>query len=173
MPINQMLLPEFDVEMAKTRQTLERVPEDKFGWKPHEKSMTLVRLAGHIAEMPGWAVYTVNTDSLDVAPVNEPKYEPPKINSRKDILEIFDKNVKEARAAIERASDENLGQPWTLLGGGKTIFTMPRVAVLRSMVMNHIIHHRGQLGVYLRLNNVAVPGPYGPSADEMSFQASG
>ena len=161
------------MEMAKTRVALERVPEDKFGWKPHEKSMTLGRLAGHIAEMPGWATPTIDTDSLDIAPVNGPKYETPKIESRKALLEMFDKNVKDARAAIERASDENLGQPWTLLGGGKTIFTMPRIAVLRSMVMNHIIHHRAQLGVYLRLNNVAVPGAYGPSADEMSMQASG
>ena len=166
MPISQMLLPEFDMEMAKTRTTLERVPEDKFAWKPHDKSMTMGRLAGHLAEMPGWASFTVDLESLDVAPPGAPPYEPPKLESRKDILDLFDKNVASARAAIGKASDENLGKPWTLLSGGKTIFTMPRVAVLRSMILNHTIHHRAQLGVYLRLNNVPVPATYGPSADE-------
>ena len=161
-----MLLPEFDMEMANTRKTLERIPEDKFGWKPHEKSMTLGRLAGHVAEMPAWAVPTVDRESLDIAPPGAPPYEPPKLTTRQDVLDLFDKNITDARAAIARASDENLGKPWSLLMGGKTIFTMPRVAVLRSMVMNHVIHHRAQLGVYLRLNNVAVPGMYGPSADE-------
>ena len=168
-----MLLPEFDMEMSKTRQMLERVPEDKFGWKPHPKSMTLGRLAGHIAEMPGWAPYTFNTDRLDIEPVNGPKFESPKIESRQDLLTTFDKNVKDARASIEKASDESLGQPWTLLVGGKEIFTMPRLGVVRSMIMNHVIHHRAQLGVYLRLNDVAIPGVYGPSADEMNMQATG
>jgi len=172
MPMNQMLLPEFDTEMAKTRTFLERAPEDKFGWKPHEKSMTLGRLVGHIAEMPGWATYTVDTESLDIAPVGGPKFEPTVINSRKQLLEVFDKNIADARKAIEKASDENLSKPWTLLSGGNAIFTMPRIAVLRSMVMNHVIHHRAQLGVYLRLNNVAVPGAYGPSADEMPAMAA-
>jgi uncharacterized damage-inducible protein DinB len=166
MAINQMLLPEFDMEMAKTRTMLERVPEDKFGWRPHEKSMTMGRLAGHIAEMGSWAVPTIDKESLDVAPPGAPPYQPAVLNTRKDILDLFDKNRVEARAAIAKASDENLEKPWSLLMGGKTIFTMPRAAVLRSMVMNHIIHHRAQLGVYLRLNDVAVPGMYGPSADE-------
>ena len=161
-----MLLPEFDMEMANTRKTLERIPEDKFGWKPHEKSMTLGRLAGHVAEMPAWAVPTVDLESLDIAPPGAPPYVPPKLTTRQDVLDLFDKNITDARAAIARASDENLGKPWSLLMGGKTIFTMPRVAVLRSMVMNHVIHHRAQLGVYLRLNDVAVPGMHGPSADE-------
>jgi uncharacterized damage-inducible protein DinB len=166
MPMSQMFLPEFDHEMATTRKFLERVPEDKFGWKPHEKSMTMLRLAGHIAEMPGWSTYTMNMDSLDVAPVGGPQYQPAKLESRQAILDEFDKNVKEGRAAVEKASDESLGKPWSLLAGGKNIFTMPRIAVLRSMVLNHVIHHRGQLSVYLRLNGVAVPGAYGPSADE-------
>jgi len=173
MPINQMLLPEFDMEMAKTRETLDRIPEDKLGWKPHEKSMTLGKLVTHIADMVSWATVTVDAESFDVAPVGKPPYEGPKIDSRKTLLEVFDKNVKNARAALERATDENLGKQWSLLNGGKPIFTMPRVVVLRSMVFNHIIHHRAQLGVYLRLNNVAVPGAYGPSADEMSAQAAG
>ena len=161
-----MLLPEFDREVANTRKTLERVPEEKFGWKPHEKSMTLGRLAGHLADMGSWATTTINSDSFDVAPPGAPPYEPPKMNTLQDVLARFDKNAAEARKAIAGASDENLGKPWSLLNGGKPIFTMPRIAVLRSMVMNHLIHHRAQLGVYLRLNNVPVPGMYGPSADE-------
>jgi uncharacterized damage-inducible protein DinB len=166
MPISQMLLPEFDMEMAKTRSALERIPEDKFGWKPHEKSMTMGQLAGHLAEMPGWTAPTLNQDSFDVAPPGSPPYQPAKPASRKELLELFDKNTASARAAIEHVSDENLMKPWTLLSGGKNLFTMPRIVVLRNMIMNHNIHHRAQLGVYYRLNNVPVPATYGPSADE-------
>lgn len=166
MPISQMLLPEFDHEMALTRKTLERVPQDKFGWKPHEKSMTLQRLAVHLGEIPGWTGVTIAEDSFDIAPPGAPPYQPPVLNSTKEVVEFFDKKVAEARAAIAGASDETLMKPWTFMSGGKTIFTMPKVAVLRSFVMNHGIHHRAQLGVYLRLNNVSVPSIYGPSADE-------
>ena len=166
MAINQALLPEFDQEMANTRKVLERVPDSNFAWKPHEKSMTLGRLAMHVAEIPDWAIETINRDSLDVQPPGAPPYQPTKVESRQQILDAFEKNVAGARAAIEGAEDAHLMQPWSLLMGGKTIFTMPRVAVLRTMVMNHGIHHRAQLGVYLRLNNIAVPGMYGPSADE-------
>jgi uncharacterized damage-inducible protein DinB len=166
MAISQSLLPEFDQEMANTRKTLERVPEDKFGWKPHEKSMALGRLTGHIAEMPGWAVMTLEKDSLDVAPAGQAPQQGAIAKSRREALEMFDKNVATARTAIASASDDHLMKPWTLLMAGRTIFSMPRIAVLRSMVMNHIIHHRAQLGVYLRLNNVPVPSIYGPSADE-------
>lgn len=166
MPISEALLPEFDQEMANTRKTLERVPADKFDWKPHEKSMQMGHLAIHIATMPGWAAETINKDSLDIAPPDAPPYEMPKVNSREELVELFDKNVTTARAAIEGASDEKLFQPWSLLSGGRTILTMPKIAVIRSFVMNHTIHHRAQLGVYLRLNDVPVPAIYGPSADE-------
>jgi len=166
MAINQALLPEFDHEMANTRKTLERIPEDKFGWKPHEKSMTLGRLAGHIAELPGWGAITVKQDSFDVAPVGAPPQQGVTAKSRQDALDLFDTKVAEARAAIAGASDEQLMQLWSLLMGGKPVFTMPKVAVLRSFVMNHTIHHRAQLGVYLRLNDIPVPSIYGPSADE-------
>ncbi len=166
MKISDALLPEFDHEMANTRRTLERVPEDKFSWKPHEKSMTLGRLAVHLAEIPTWASHAIEQDSLDVAPPGAPPYQPPPADSRKEILDLFDKTVAAARAAIAAASDEHLLKPWALLSGGKTILTMPRIAVLRSFILNHSIHHRAQLGVYLRLNNVAVPAIYGPSADE-------
>ena len=166
MPMSQALLPEFDHEMANTRKALERVPEEKFGWKPHEKSMTLGRLATHVAELTGWVPTTLESESFDFAPPGAPPIQPKTAGSRAELLEMFDKNVATARAAISGASDAQLMVPWTLLAGGKTIFSMPRIAVLRGMVMNHIIHHRGQLTVYLRLNDVPVPALYGPSADE-------
>jgi uncharacterized damage-inducible protein DinB len=169
MQINQALLPEFDMEMAKTRKTLERVPEDNFGWKPHEKSMTMGRLTGHIAEIPMWGTLTINESNFDVAPIGAP---PPRAfiaASRQEALDTFDKNVASARTAIEGASNERLMEPWSLLHGGAPMFTMPRIAVLRGFVMNHMIHHRAQLGVYLRLNDIPVPSIYGPSADEMGM----
>ena len=166
MELSEALLPEYDHEMANTRRTLERVPEDKLGWKPHEKSMTMGQLAVHLAEMPGWAIPTIEMESFDVAPPGGPPYQPPQVNSRAEILEIFDNNVAEARATIAGADDGHLTKAWSLLSGGKTVFTMPRIAVLRNLIMNHNIHHRAQLGVYLRLNNVPVPAIYGPSADE-------
>jgi len=166
MRLSEALLPEFDQEMVYTRKTLERVPADKFAWKPHEKSMTMVRLATHLAELPSWAIFTIEKDSLDIAPPGEPPYEPSKVDSTQDLLDVFDKNVPLARKAIAGASDELLMKPWSLLAGGHTIFTFPRFTVLRGTVMNHIIHHRAQLGVFLRLNNVPLPAIYGPSADE-------
>ena len=168
MPINQALLPEFDHEMSNTRKALERVPEDKFGWKPHEKSMTMGRLATHIAELNGWVPTTFEVESFDFAPPGAPPYEPKTAASRAELLNLFDKNVAAARAAIGGAGDAQMMTPWTLLNGGKTVFSLPRIAVLRGMVMNHGIHHRGQLAVYLRLNDIPVPALYGPSADEQS-----
>ena len=166
MGLNEALLPEFDQEMANTRKTLERVPEEKLGWKPHEKSGTMGWLATHLANIPTWVNSTIDTDSLDLAPGGVSVGPMPPAKSRKEVLETFDKNVTAARAAIARASDAHLVKPWSLLFGGKTMFTLPRTAVLRSFVMNHSIHHRAQLGVYLRLNNIPVPAIYGPSADE-------
>lgn len=166
MGLSEALLPEFDHEAANTRKTLERVPEGKQGWKPHKKSMTMGDLAAHLAQIPGWAVETIKTDSLDVAPPGAPPQQIPRAKSRKEVLETFDKNVAAARVAIAGASDAHLLKPWSLLAGGKTVFTMPRIAVLRSFIMSHSIHHRAQLGVYLRLNDVPVPAIYGPSADE-------
>ena len=165
MAISNSLLPEFDQEMTNTRKTLERLPDDKFDWKPHEKSSPMGGLASHLANLPGWASLTVASDSFDVAPGGEPVKFPP-LPSVNAVLETFDKNVAAARAAIAGASDEELFKPWTLLSNGKTVMTLPRVAVLRGFVMNHLIHHRAQLGVYLRLNNLSVPSIYGPSADE-------
>lgn len=166
MTISQSLLPEFDQEMANTRKTLERVPDDKFGWKPHEKSWAMGGLTTHLANLPSWAVLTINADSFDMAPPGGEPFKNPETKSRQEALEMFDKNVADARAAIAGASDEELFKTWSLLSGGHTILSLPKIAVLRSFVMNHIIHHRAQLGVYLRLNDIPVPAIYGPSADE-------
>ncbi|HEX8185446.1 MAG TPA: DinB family protein, partial [Blastocatellia bacterium] len=156
MGLNQMLLPEFDHEMTNTRKTLERIPEDKLDWRPHEKSMTMIGLATHIANLLSWAALSINEDSFDLAPPGGPPRRVPPASSVDEALGIFDKNVAAARAAIVAASDEHLLKPWSLLSGGNTILTMPRIAALRSFVMNHNVHHRAQLGVYLRLNDVAV-----------------
>jgi uncharacterized damage-inducible protein DinB len=171
MTIAQSMLGEFDQEMQNTRTTLERVPDDKWGWKPHEKSGTVGWLAAHLATLPGWTAVTLQTEQLDYAPVDGPAYEPPKIENRKDLLAVLDKNVAEARAALDGASDADMMKGWTLLAGGKTVFTMPRVACIRGMILNHMIHHRAQLTVYFRLLNIPVPALYGPSADEGQFGA--
>jgi uncharacterized damage-inducible protein DinB len=160
--LNQTILPEFDHEMANTRKSLERVPDDKLNYKPHAKSMTLGALATHLATINQWTDAIIGLDSFDVstAPPN------PDLKSRSEILAAFDKNTAAARKAISGATDAQLTRPWSLLSKGQTIFTLPRIAVLRSFILNHTIHHRAQLGVYLRLNDIPVPSIYGPSADE-------
>jgi uncharacterized damage-inducible protein DinB len=169
MSISESLLPEFDHEFANTRKTLERIPEGKLGWKPHEKSMSMGALATHLANLPTWTNHTIDKDELDIAPPGAPPFRIEEAKTVKEVLERFDKAVADARAAIAGASDEHLFKPWKLLSGGQVVLTMPRVAVLRSFIMNHNIHHRAQLGVYLRLNDVPVPSIYGPSADEGSM----
>jgi uncharacterized damage-inducible protein DinB len=161
MTISEMLLPEFDHEMANTRKILDCVPEEKLAWQPHGKSMTLGRLASHVAELPHWAVYTIDQDELVLTPGTKPFI----ATTKAELMDAIDKNAAAGHEAIAGASDEHLGKVWTLIYAGNTIFSMPRTAVLRNMVMSHLIHHRGQLGVYLRLNEVAIPGMYGPSAD--------
>jgi uncharacterized damage-inducible protein DinB len=165
MPISQMLLPEFDQEMANTRKMLERVPDGKFDYQPHQKSMTLGQLAAHVAEVPSYVTGTLSLESLNFTG-EEKHFEPA---TRQELLDSFDKYVAEARDLLCKATDEDLAKIWTLTFQGRQIFSMPRSAVLRSMVLSHLIHHRAQLGVYLRLNNVEIPGMYGPSADEMQL----
>jgi len=165
MPLSEALLPEYDEEMKNTRKILERVPGDKFDYKPHERSMALGRLASHVAELPNWAAHTLQTDVLEIQAGQAPYY----AASTEQLLADFDKNVAEGRKMIAGATDADFAKMWTFKYGGQTIFTMPRSAVIRSVVMNHLIHHRAQLGVYLRLNEVEIPGMYGPSADEMKF----
>lgn len=169
MAIAQSLLPEFDMEMANTRKALERVPDEKFDWKPHTKSGSMGWLAGHLANLPLWAAVTLQQDSLDLEPPGGQTFQLPAPKNRKEVLEVFDQHVTQARKAIESASDQMLMKPWALLKAGKNLMTMPKIAVLRGFVLNHIIHHRGQMTVYLRLNDVPVPSIYGPSADEGAF----
>ena len=166
MSLSQTLLPEYDHEMATTRRVLERVPDDRFDWQPHEKSMSLGRLATHVAELTGWAKTFLQSDSFDFSPPGSAPYQPRTVATRAELLEMFDGNVASTRAAIEAADDATWMQSWTLFKGGRTLFTLPRVAVLRSMLLNHVIHHRGQLTVYLRLTGALVPSVYGPTADE-------
>ena len=167
--IRDALLPEFDQEMANTRKTLERIPEDKLSYKPDPKSMSLGQLAAHIVEMTGWGTMTLQTESLNMDPGS---HTPLLLTSRAQALQEFDKNSAGLRAALSSASDEDMMKVWTLSLSGTPLFTMPRVAVMRSMIMNHIIHHRAQLTVYYRLTGVPVPALYGPSADEGAMQAS-
>ena len=167
MPISQMLLPEFDHEMANTRKLLERVPETNLEFAPHPKSMTLARLAAHVSEMPEWGIITLGQDELDLSPPDAPPAVPRALfSTRAATLGTFDEKLAKARALLESASDERMMATWTLKNKGQTVLAMPRVAILRSFVMSHMIHHRAQLGVYLRMNGVPVPGMYGPSADE-------
>ncbi|MEO7540240.1 MAG: DinB family protein [Pyrinomonadaceae bacterium] len=156
-------LAELDNEAKVTRSVLERIPADKFDWKPHEKSMTFGRLASHVAEMFGWTKDTLKKDVLDFATMDYKPFEP---TSTEELLAFFDEHIAASRAALSEASDETFMTDWTMRNGEQVYFTMPKVAVMRSFVMNHIVHHRGQLSVYLRLNDIPVPSIYGPSADE-------
>ncbi len=169
MAMRDALLPEFDREMEGTRRVLERVPEDKLGWKPSEKSGTMGWLAGHVAHLPQWASMTLSTKELDISPPGSEPPLPELPKNRQDLLDWFDKYSAEARQALASASDEAMMEPWALLKGGQRIFSMPRIAVLRAFVMNHLIHHRGQLTVYLRMNGAPLPPLYGPTADEAGF----
>ena len=161
--ISSALVAELEHEAAVTRTCLERVPADKFDWKPHEKSMTFGTLAGHIAEMIGWTQGIMDLAELDFAKMDYKPFEP---KTTADLVEYFDKNVAEALTTLKNASDDRFIETWTMRNDEKVYFTLPKVAVMRSFVMSHIIHHRGQLSVYLRLNDIAVPSIYGPSADE-------
>lgn len=163
MTIAETLLPEFDREMGVTRRLLERVPDGQFAWKPHQRSMTLGRLAEHLAQLPGWITITIAEPGTDMAPA-PPDHTPPE--TRAAVLQLFDQNVATARSTLNGRTDAELMAPWTLRSQGKEVFTMPKAVVLRSFVMNHLIHHRGQMSVYLRMHDVTLPSIYGPSGDE-------
>lgn len=166
MPINQAFLSEFDHGMANTRKTLERVPFEKSDWAPHAKSMKMGALAQHLTDMPSWIKDTFAKDTMDMAGYTPAP--PPK--NKAELLERFDKHVAEGRAALVAATDDARWMaPWTMKNGDQVIFSMPRIVVMRSFVFNHNVHHRAQMGVYLRLNDIAVPSIYGPSADEGKF----
>lgn len=168
MSIAASLLPEFDHEMASTRKLLALIPDDHLAYKPHEKSMPLGRLAWHVSDFPDWCRDTLLTPGMFITAEDGEKYMNVwKDKGRGDILARFDHDLPEARAALEVTSDEDMMKNWKMEWMGQTVVDMPRVAVYRSMVMNHMVHHRAQLGVYYRLLNIPVPGCYGPSADEM------
>jgi uncharacterized damage-inducible protein DinB len=162
MAIKDGLLAEFDHEMGTTRKLLERLPEDKLSWKPHHRSMSMGGLATHLANLPNWGGNILNEAFFDLAaaPPNLPEK-----TSRADILKAFDDTIRQTRAWLDK-SDSELLALWALKRGGQEMFSMPRIAAFRSFVLYHIVHHRGQLSVYLRLNDVPVPAIYGPSADE-------
>jgi uncharacterized damage-inducible protein DinB len=162
MPFVDALLPEFDHEMTITRKMLERVPDDRFGWKPHAKSYAAGQLAQHLASIPWWGKMTLREDGIDLA-----EFPPPApLPAIADVLALFDTNMSSARTALVGKSDAELKAQWSLKREGHVIFTMPKHAVWRSFVISHTIHHRAQLGVYLRLLDIPVPSTYGPSADE-------
>lgn len=166
MSIAQSILPEFDHEMASTRKVLERVPDNKLQWKAHEKSNTIGWVACHLAEIPGWVEGTLTADQWDIHPEGGEPYQSPQLDRTQAILELFDANVKAARDRIAATADEEFGKSWSLLMGAQTLFTIPKIGVIRTWVLNHTIHHRAHLCVYLRLNDIPVPAIYGPSGDE-------
>jgi uncharacterized damage-inducible protein DinB len=163
MGLNEALIAEYRHEAKTTRKMLERVPLDAFGWKPHEKSMTMERLTAHITELFGWPRMVLTTDELDFSKMD---HTPLKVNSISDLVQLFDANVAAVLELLKDQADAPLFQNWKLRSGDQIFFEMPRISVLRLMVFNHSIHHRGQLSVYLRLKNVPLPSIYGPSADE-------
>ena len=165
MSLTDSLLPEFDHEMTTTRKLLERVPEDRLGWQPHAKSMSLGALATHLANLAAWGEITLTQSELDLTGMAPSA----PLTSRQELLAVFDRNTAATRAALTGKSDAELLAPWALKRDGKTMFSMPKVTVWRSFVLNHLIHHRGQLTVYLRMQDVLLPSIYGPSADEGAF----
>ena len=161
MPISDGLLQELTMEAARTRALLERLPEDKLAWKPHDKSMPLGRLATHIAELPGWGTLTLEQDVLEMD-----GFTPTICDSVSAILETHDKAVAEFEKVLNAAPDAEYAKTWTMKFNGQEVFSAPKMGVVRDFVLNHIVHHRGQLTVYLRLNDVPLPMTIGPSADE-------
>ena len=164
MTIQELLLPEFDEEMAGTRRMLERVPEASLTWKPHEKSMTLGRLASHVADLPMRCVSIITTDTF----VRPTDFKPFLAGSTQELLEHFDAASGAARQALPTLREDQLPAMWTIKFGERTINSLPRALALRRVFIDHLVHHRGQLSVYLRLLDVPVPGMYGPSADDQN-----
>ncbi|MBL8006374.1 MAG: DinB family protein [Ignavibacteria bacterium] len=163
MKLYEPVLQELLSESKATRKMLEAVPEDKFSWKPHEKSMTLGHLASHLADIPNWVSATVETDELDFA---ASEYKPVNAGSKAELLKIFDDSMAKAVECLKKASDETLSGNWKMRSGDTVYFDLPKLIVLRNFVLSHSIHHRGQLSVYLRLNDIPLPSVYGPTADE-------
>ncbi|MCC6384914.1 MAG: DinB family protein [Bacteroidia bacterium] len=164
MSLTESFIREIEHESANTRKMLERIPPGQFDWKPHQKSMSLKNLASHITGLSAWPGVIVKSQYLDLAVSNSNKTE---IKTTSDLIDELDRNVKQSIDALKSVQDENLKEYWSLKRGDHVIFEMPKSAVIRSMALNHSYHHRAQLGVYLRILNISVPGMYGPSADEV------
>jgi uncharacterized damage-inducible protein DinB len=162
MSVKKGIIMELQFESASTKKILDRVPLEHITWKPHEKSMTLQRLATHIAELPGWITRTINSDEMNIGG----DFKPTLLPNAQEITALYEKNLQEAIETLENADEALLDKPWTLKKGEHTIFTFPKKVIIRNMAMNHLVHHRGQLSVFLRLLDVPIPGMYGPSADE-------
>lgn len=167
MKITELLLEELDREAVGIRKALERVPEGKNDWKPHEKSMPLGSLATIVATIPAWLEMVVNMDELDINPLGGPKFKPPEWKTRHDLLQQFEASLNQGREVLRKTNDEHLlNTQWRMLSAGKLMSEQPRYVAIRDGVLNHMAHHRGQLTVYLRLAGEKVPAIYGPSADE-------
>lgn len=167
--MTDLFLAELDGEAVGTRRALEQVPEGHYDWRPHPKSMPFGYLASLIATMPAWIDFMINRDELDFAPVGVNENKPKELRTSRELVEAFDVNVEKARAALKSTTDEHLMTPWRLLAGGYQVSNLPRYQNIRNGVFNHLAHHRGQMTVYLRLNEAVVPALYGPSADERGF----
>jgi uncharacterized damage-inducible protein DinB len=166
--IVELLLPEFDAEIASTRKMLAAVPEEKFGWRPHAKSFTMRELAGHVAELSSWTSDVLRRERFDVDGANPPENGSFKPASVEQMLEKFEGWAATARADLAAATDDAMQQEWVMTWSGYEIIRSSRYQAIRKWSLNHLVHHRAQLGVYLRLNDVKLPGVYGPSADEQS-----
>lgn len=166
MSLAQSFAAEFDHEIVGTRKHIANLTDDKLGWKPHEKSFTAGQLANHLVNLLEWLRLTAEADSFDLAPLDEEPWRPPELTSVAEILAAFDAKVPTARGSLLAISNEDMHKTWSLLKAGEVVMAMPRIACVRSFILNHMIHHRAQLGVYLRINDLPVPGVYGPSADD-------
>lgn len=166
MTLAELFIADIEREAEGTRHVIERVPEGRNDWKPHEKSMELGKLTVLVATMVGWVEFMVNSDELDIAPVNGPAYQQPTFESREQVLQLHEDALRRAIAALKNATDEHLEKPWKFMARGHVISELPRHINIRDAVINHLAHHRGQLTVYLRLTSASVPAIYGPSADE-------
>ena len=166
MRIADLLLPEYDSEIAITRRVLERVPDDRGEWKPHPKAFPMAHLAQLVSMLPEWVVSTLEQTELDIAPKDKPWSSVYSVQKTAALLAAFEKNAAAGRAALMKATDADFQVPWTLKAAGNAVLTQPRYMILRQMVLNHLVHHRAQLGLYLRLTDQKVPQMYGPTADE-------
>lgn len=170
MKMTELFLADLEREAASTRRALERVPEGRYDWKPHEKSMPLGYLATIVATILGWIQFMVEEDQLDMTPQGDSKHKPRKLTTRAELIAALDDSVAKARQALENTTDEHLLTTWKFVVGGHVASENPRHIMIRDAVFSHLAHHRGQLTVYLRLNDAPVPSIYGPSADENPFR---